>query len=300
VANKPWPYGEYLAYDVADYQVHIQLEGIPANSKKGPQIAAGVPGEIQGDRHFFQLRNARSFAWSASQNYQMQMMETGGITLQGYIYPEHQTAGDAALKNVADALVLFSQLFGPYPRESFTIVEADFSDGREYDGLIFLSADYHAEYNDTPKNFLTLLSVHETSHQWWYGLIGNNQAEEPWIDEALATYSELLFYENYYPELVEWWWQFRVNYFRPQGYINRSIYDYERFLPYVHGVYLRGALFIQELRDAMGDQAFFSFLADYVAQSANQYISAKDFFTLLTANSQVDLEPILDKYFDQP
>jgi aminopeptidase N len=31
--------------------------------------------------------------------------------------------------------------------------------------------------------------THEVAHQWWYGLVGNNQYLEPWLDEAFASYS---------------------------------------------------------------------------------------------------------------
>jgi aminopeptidase N len=31
---------------------------------------------------------------------------------------------------------------------------------------------------------------HELAHQWFYGLVGNNQGRDPWLDEGLATYAE--------------------------------------------------------------------------------------------------------------
>ena len=31
---------------------------------------------------------------------------------------------------------------------------------------------------------------HETAHQWFYSLIGNDQARDPWLDEGLATWAE--------------------------------------------------------------------------------------------------------------
>jgi aminopeptidase N len=37
--------------------------------------------------------------------------------------------------------------------------------------------------------------AHEVAHQWWYGLVGNNQYREPWLDESFAQYS----HERLYP-----------------------------------------------------------------------------------------------------
>ena len=35
---------------------------------------------------------------------------------------------------------------------------------------------------------------HELSHQWWYGIVGDDQFHEPWLDESFATWSEFLPY----------------------------------------------------------------------------------------------------------
>ena len=40
--------------------------------------------------------------------------------------------------------------------------------------------------------------VHETAHQWWYGLVGNDQIDEAWLDESLATYSEVIYTSEIY------------------------------------------------------------------------------------------------------
>jgi len=32
--------------------------------------------------------------------------------------------------------------------------------------------------------------THELAHQWFYGLVGDNQGRDPWLDEGLATYAE--------------------------------------------------------------------------------------------------------------
>jgi len=39
--------------------------------------------------------------------------------------------------------------------------------------------------------FLDVITQHETAHQWFYSLVGNDQAHDPWLDEALATWSQL-------------------------------------------------------------------------------------------------------------
>jgi hypothetical protein len=42
------------------------------------------------------------------------------------------------------------------------------------------------------------LAAHEVAHQWWFGVVGNDQIDEPWLDEALTQYSTMLYYEKAY------------------------------------------------------------------------------------------------------
>ncbi len=110
----------------------------------------------------------------------------------------------------------------PIPYGSLSIVQADLNDGQEYDGLVFLATKFYNEYEGSARSNLVAIGVHEMAHQWWFGLVGNDQAMEPWLDEALAVYSEAIFYKFIYPNSSDWWWNFRVNYFGPSGYVDTN------------------------------------------------------------------------------
>jgi len=128
--------------------------------------------------------------------------------------------------------------------------------------------------------------------------VGSDQAIEPWLDEALATYSEALFYENDYPDQLNWWHSVRVDFFDPQGYINLSVSSYPTYDQYRNGVYLNGALFLQDLRKLVGDEAFFAFIKDYATHYAYQLVTTRDFFALLEQHTSADISPLLSEYFD--
>ena len=138
-------------------------------------------------------------------------------------------------------------------------------------------------------------------------MVTNDQAYDPWLDEAFCTYSEALFYEHYYPDLVDWWWQKRVNSFEPMGWVNSSVYDYKSFRPYVNAVYLRGALFLNDIRGLVGDEVFFSFLREFFTQMherANSdhlgLVTADDFWGVLDGMTEVDLSSVKAEFFLQP
>ena len=128
-------------------------------------------------------------------------------------------------------------------------------------------------------------------------MVANDQAYEPWLDEALATYSERLYYESYHPEFLDWWWEFRVGLYQPAGWVNSTIYDFATFRPYVNAVYLRGALFLEDLREQIGDEAFFSTLRDYLERNSYSQVTREDFQESLHKHTSGDLEALWREYF---
>jgi hypothetical protein len=117
------------------------------------------------------------------------------------------------------------------------------------------------------------------------------------LDESLATYSELLFYEHDYPNDVTWWWDYRIDRFKPEGFVNTSIYDYRYFRLYVNAVYLRGAEFLDIVRWKMGTNNFMTFLNGYAQINAGKISSASSFFDLLTSVSRIDLQLTRASFF---
>ncbi|MFZ2095374.1 MAG: M1 family aminopeptidase, partial [Anaerolineales bacterium] len=301
LAHPRWYFGEHQVYDVADFHVKIAL----AEPVQDLVIAASAPAEQDGDSYSYHLESARTFALSAGTEYLLQTTRVGDVTINNYSFPYDEQAGQEVLKNTAAALELYSQLFMPYPHTSLSVVEADFLDGMEYDGLIFLSHGFYNLYDGTPKGYLTFIAAHETAHQWFYGIVGNDQAMEPWLDEALCTYMEHVFYEKIYPDyppssgesLVNWWWYYRVDFYNPSGWVDNSIYDFSQYRPYRDAIYLNGVKFLEDLRNLIGDQAFFDFLRDYTHKNAHSIATTEDFFTILRNHTTQDLNGLISEYF---
>jgi len=195
------------------------------------------------------------------------------------------------------SVITYSSAFGPYPHSILSVCETDLNDGLETDGLYFLASSFYREFGGGVRNNLSTIAIHETAHQWWYGAIGNNQAVEPWLDEALATYSEHIFFENNYPDYLTWWWNFRVYSHSAAGWVDSRVYDSSSFSTYVNAVYFNGALFLQELRDRIGDQVFDEFLRDYYARNNGRIATANDFFDILGLHTSVDTSDLVKKYF---
>ncbi len=290
ILHDPWPFGEHLVYDAADFDLYLQL----AEGSEDVIIAASSPGVAENGWTHYHLEGARTFALSASDQFKIAESALGAIPIRSYYFGK-QGAGERLASAATQALAIFQARFGPYPYSSLSIVATESPDGQEFDGLVFLSEEFYEQYQGGIKNNLVSIGVHEIAHQWWFGLVGNDQALEPWLDEALATYSERVFYEYY--DLTSWWWGFRVNYFSPAGWVDTNVYDGIAFRPYTNAVYLRGAKFMEALRLRIGDEAFFAFLQDYAGRYGRRRVAAADFFAVLHEHTSADVSDIVGAYF---
>jgi aminopeptidase N len=224
-------------------------------------------------------------------------MQIGETTVYSYYLPIYQRAGEATMIASAQAIQVFSQKFGTYPHKTLSVVIADFKDSMEFSALFFHSRSFYDLYDGTPANYLTFVAVHETAHQWWFDQVANDQALEPWLDESLTTYSESIYYETLYPDMLSWWWSYRIDFFEPQGYIDIPVYDGQNDDSYKHTVYFNGAHFLQDLRQLIGDEAFQSFVQDYFAQNRGGIATSDDFFRILDQHTDADYSDIVHAYF---
>lgn len=294
--NAPGAVGEYQVYEPADFDVSLTIPDAPT----GLIVAASASNDSASGGYHYLQNNARNFTLSASTDYTQYNALAGDTLVTAYVFSGDEVAGQASLDATAQALTIYGNLFGPYTRKTLTVVEADFLDGMEEDGLYFLGSEYFNTYTGDPASYLVALSAHETAHQWWFAMVGNDQAHAPWLDEALSTYSECLFYEQEYPDLVDWWWQTRVQAYSPQGKVDSTIYDFNTFRPYVNAVYLRGAIFLEELRQTIGDEAFFDFLRGYfntIQKSDLALTDANQFWDILSQYTTADLSGLRSRYF---
>ncbi len=289
---KSFPVGDPYVTEVADYEVTITAtQGL---------ILAGTGTETKdGNRWTYKVEQARSFAFAASDRYQTATIQVGDVAVHSYYFPDNAEAGEAVLETAARAMELYVELYGPYPFSDYRVAETEFAGGMEFSGLTFLGSTFYDQYDGTTRTPLIPLTAHEVAHQWFYGLVGNDQLTQPWLDEAPAEYSAYLYYERFLPEDTDWWWFYAVDQWAPTGKIDNLIYVFRTNREYMDAVYRRGAQFMRDLRAAMGDPAFFGFLAEYQRRYAYQLAQSRDFFALVQEFTTADLVPLQEEYFRQ-
>jgi aminopeptidase N len=114
--------------------------------------------------------------------------------------------------------------------------------------------------------------THEAGHQWFYNLVGNDQLDEPWLDESLTQFVTWEYFANQYgaggangfESSLRGRWARVDDQAIPIG---MPVADYEG-AAYSAIIYGRGALFFDALREEMGKEDFDAFLKDYVASNS--------------------------------
>jgi hypothetical protein len=291
--NTPSSIGENIVLEQADWDVRFNMPESPANMKLA---APGVQQSSPPNQWHYILNNARDFPVSMSEFFNVSQMTTSsGVSIEVYTFPDAILQTDEGIRDGAahvlqEASRSFAQyesLFGDYPYERFLVVQGDFPDGMEFSGLVFVSTSWFYSFPGGAANYLTLITVHEVSHQWWYARVGNDAAQAPWLDEALATYSEYIYFEEYYPDLKNWWWTFRVANFYPQGNVDSTVYEFANIRDYINAVYLRGVQMLHNLREDIGTDAFFDLLNRY-ANTADGDIATSELFWSLLSRDQYE------------
>lgn len=300
VLHNPWYYGEHLMYDLADFDVMVTFTDgsepmIAASGAEVEPTTDTTPSGVASRR--FVLEAGRTFALSISDFFRVATQTVGDVTVYSYYFAYYNAAGEAMLQTTIEAMQVYNERFGPYRHKTLTAVQGDFNDGMEFSAFYFISRDYFNLYDGTPKNYLVAIAAHETAHQWWFDSVANDQGIEPWLDEALSTYSERIYYESVYPDLVDWWWGYRYFEFLNEGHVDTPIYDGGGQRPYWDKVYLTGARFFEDLRERVGDEIFFAFLKDYYTQHVGKLATSADFFRVLREHTLADISDLMTQYF---
>ncbi|MCS7178314.1 MAG: M1 family metallopeptidase [Anaerolineae bacterium] len=253
-------YGDAVHSDIAFYQVDVTAP--PTMTL----VASGTCAVLEAGRWSCQAGPVRDFVLILGERYQIAHQVAEGVLVHSYFYPDHRESGEQVLRMAVDALTLYSRLFGPYPYEELDVVETPTrAGGIEYPTLVVISEHL---YTGHPR--LEWVVAHEVAHQWWYGVVGSDPVDEPWLDEALTQYTTLLYHEFLHgPETAADILKndFQATYDRlvKEGKdrpVGLPVAAYPRDL-YSPVVYRKGPLYFHALRERVGDETFFAILQAY-------------------------------------
>ncbi len=267
-----YPMGDPFYSEIADYHVTVTLP-------KGYQLAStGLESKAVmtewrpsgGKRYELDARNVRDFAIVVMDETYRELSTQSGDTLVRTWWQEGDDLEQVKrLHEVAvRSLAYFGREFAPYPYIEYDVVKTGgFFGGMEYPGIVFIEGSFFEEQRD----YGAIVVAHETAHQWFYGLVGNDEVREAWVDEGLTDYATMAFmhqYDHYigtkYVEMRKQQAMAALQYAEQGLSVWQPLNLFPTWKSYSDLVYSRAATMLWELREAWGEKAVHQALQRYV------------------------------------
>ena len=144
--------------------------------------------------HRYRQEDVHGFAWTTSPDFLVQearFAEPGlpPVDMRVLLQPEHLAQAERHFDATRAALLHYGTWYGPYPYDHVTVVDPAYgagAGGMEYPTLFTAGTRLFNPFGGGSPEGVT---VHEAGHQFWYGVVGNNEFEHAWLDEGLNTFS---------------------------------------------------------------------------------------------------------------
>lgn len=221
----------------------------------------------------------------------------GDILIELYAQAKDTNAVKNGFSKLGSAIDAYEKAFGPYQwnKVGYSMVPLG---GGAMEHATNIAFPISGIGNET-------LMAHELAHSWWGNLATCHQAEEMWINEGMATYSEAIFLEHEYG---------REAYEEEIELIHREVVRYPHHVEggywaldsvpeqYTYGshVYRKGASIAHSLRGYLGDELFFSGLSEFLANHKFDDVSSQEMMTELSAITGVDLTDFFQDWVMKP
>jgi aminopeptidase N len=266
-AEIPPQSGDVTYADMSFFEVTVEAPKEITLVGSGREISHQNNGNRQTVR--YAAGPVRDFYLAASPEYEVFTKEANGIELRFYTRDYLQDGAESALDTAARAIQIYEERYAPYPYTELDFVSTPtLALGIEYPGMIAITEGIISPDH----GYLEATVAHEVGHQWFYNLVGNDQLDDPWLDESITQFATLQYFTDMYGRAgaqgfrssLEGRWE---NVGREEIPIGLPVRDYSD-VEYSGIVYGRGGLFFEALRDEMGKDDFDAFMQDYTQSNA--------------------------------
>lgn len=150
----------------------------------------------------YKQNNVHDFAWFADKRFyvlrgEYNLPKSGrNVTLWSFFTKDNSRYWAKSTQYLHDAVKYYSMWNGEYPYNVVSAVDGTISAGG---GMEYPTVTVIGESNSDIG--LETVIMHEVGHNWFYGILGSNERDHPWMDEGLNSFNEMRYIETKYPEL---------------------------------------------------------------------------------------------------
>jgi len=194
----PPEYGDVVYADSGFYRVRVEAPQDLVLVASGVEVAVSE----KADRALreYAAGPVRDFYLAGSPDFVSEEREVDGVLVRSTTLPGLETGAANVLDFTESSLLGFGERYGAYPFAELDMVSTPtLALGVEYPGVVAMAQRMYPEDNlQYPLPMLEGVTAHEVAHQWFYSLVGNDQIDQPWLDESLAQYVTLLYFGDQY------------------------------------------------------------------------------------------------------
>lgn len=262
--------------------------------------------------HYDSVGPVREVTFSASKYFIRESLIINLVNVSTYFLPKSSRiwANNATFYG-ALALDIFRQAFGAYLYPTFNVVEEyTIFGGMEYSCQVYITEAIDSWTNDYELEqwYLELIIAHETSHQWWYNIVGNDQFTYGFMDEGLAVWSTDFYGEIAHARKAYFQNETHVDlvrsYFASTGngvVINQTLEGYNSTnTDYYFAAYRKTPAVLERLRSDVEEQFFLSGLKNLYNQYMFQHFTLNDFQQAMERATGKDLDYFFLPWFNNP
>jgi hypothetical protein len=296
------PVGDFHNFDIQLTLPENMIVAAPTSSKKTGYNDTLVT-------HSFTFGPAHGFALAVSPDYLIDTVELNTTTLLIY-YHDYEITILSELKNaVISSFEFMTEYVGEYDYDYFTIAitNTSFSGGIEFPAIVSMSSPRGTVMIT---NFYIIVVIHEVVHQWFYGMIGSDQARNPWLDEAITSFFTLKIVEEYYgtdanlfdfANLKMSERDFLRSYPLLSSNLNRLTDPTGSFYTsgdYFGTIYYKGALLVETFDNLLGDSLSSVFWRNYFKKYKFKHPYSNDFIETVREICGTELENVAFHLFN--
>lgn len=258
--------GDPFVTDVANYNVSLTVPEDFVVAATG--VLADAVAQNGCVTYTYTANAVRDFAAVLSTKF-TKLTRTVGSTQVNYFYYADPDP-DASLATACGMMEYLNKNVGAYPYAQYNVVETEFCyGGMEYPNLVMVTSG-SSSYQEA--------IAHETAHQWFYGVVGNDQISSAWMDEGLSEYLTYLYMDSTgaqplatsmractktYVTYVD----VLARYYENVDRSMRSIDCYKNDNEYVVFTYVKGSLLFNTVYETVGEAKFWKALKTYYDQA---------------------------------
>ena len=243
----------------------------------------------------FNAKNVHDFAWAADPFFIHEKTKLSNGTVLHFLHKDDSLNENWKLLQpyAVKCFEFMNKNYGVYPYKQYSIIQGG-DGGMEYPMCTLITAE---------GSFRGLVSVtvHESIHSWFQGLLGTNESKYEWMDEGFCTYAqyEVLNYLYGKKQLNPLARQYKSYNRLANSNFQEPLTTHADFynLNYVYGVnaYNKGSIFLNQLGYVIGTQNLKSGMKKYFDQWKFKHPKPVDFKKIMEQESSLEL----DWYFEQ-